>query len=153
MRDADRHGAALGQVLELTVLLSDDMDRALVRMGLTTARTRLLWELHHRGPSTQRDLAEALEVTPRNVTGLVDALVDTGFVTRQAHPTDRRATLVDVTERGARTARDLVTGRAQLAELLFSDMPDRQFDGLVDGLGALLTRLREELASAEGQQR
>ncbi len=40
---------------------------------------------------TQRALADALQVTPRNVTGLVDALADSGFVERAPHPTDRRA--------------------------------------------------------------
>jgi hypothetical protein len=38
-------------------------------------------------------------VSPRNVTGLVDGLAESGFVTREPHPTDRRATLVALTER------------------------------------------------------
>lgn len=152
MRDAKRHGAALGQVLELAVLMNDDMTRSLARDGLTVSRAHLLWELHHRGPSTQRFLAGVLGVSPRNITGLVDALVATGFVTREAHPTDRRARLVTFTELGARTAKELEEGREQLAELLFSGMSDRQFDGLVAGLGAVLARLREELSAAKRER-
>ena len=146
MRTAEQHGTALGQVLELAVLMNEDMTRSLARDGLTVARAHLLWELHHRGPSTQRVLAEALDVSPRNITGLVDALVATGFVTRQPHPTDRRATLVSFTERGARTAKELDAGRDQLAELLFAQMSDTQFDGLARGLGVVLARLKEELS-------
>ena len=104
MRTDDQRAAALGQVLELALLVNDDMNRSLGRDGLTPSRAHLLWELHGRGPSTQSVLAEALGVSPRNVTGLVDGLVATGFVTREPHPTDRRATLVSFTDRGARTA-------------------------------------------------
>ncbi len=142
---------ALGLVLELAVLLNDDMTQSLARDGLTVARAHLLWELHRRGPSTQRILAEALGVSPRNITGLVDALVTTGFVTRAPHPKDRRATLVSFTEHGARTARKLDQGREQLAELLFARMSDTQFDGLVEGLRVVLARLQEELSKPKGK--
>lgn len=140
-------------MLELTVLLNDDMARALAQDSLTVARAHLLWELHHRGPSTQRSLAEVLAVSPRNITGLVDGLVSTGFVTRQPHPTDRRATLVTFTAHGARTAQQLETGRDQLARFLFEDMSDRQFAGLVSGLAAVLGRLRAALGQPTGEER
>jgi DNA-binding MarR family transcriptional regulator len=146
MRGVQKHGAALDQVLELAILINDDMTRSLERDGLTPTRAHLLWELHRRGPSTQRALAEALDVSPRNITGLVDALVATGFVTREPHPTDRRATLVSFTEHGARTAKALDVGREQLAELLFAGMSDEQFDGFVTGLGAMLATIRDELS-------
>ena len=153
MRTPDSHGAALEQLLELTVLLNDDMTRSLERDGLTVSRAHLLWELHHRGPSTQRVLAQALSVSPRNITGLVDGLVATGFVTRQPHPTDRRATLVTFTERGARAARQLEDGRGQFAELLFAGLTDKQLAGLVDGMATVLTRLREALGQPAGKRR
>ncbi len=153
MRTPDWHGAALEQLLELTVLLNDDMTRSLERDGLTVSRAHLLWELHHRGQSTQRVLAQALSVSPRNITGLVDGLVATGFVTRQPHPTDRRATLVTCTEHGARTARQLEDGRGQFAELLFAGLTDEQLAGLVDGMATVLTRLREALGQPSGKRR
>jgi DNA-binding MarR family transcriptional regulator len=153
MREAADHGTALDRVLEVTVLLGEDMAQALARDGLTGPRAHLLWELHRRGPSTQQTLATALGVTPRNVTGLVDGLVATGFVTREAHPTDRRATLVTFTEHGARIADGFVQGRAALAELLFAGMPDRVFAGLVEGLDIVLDRLRDALAEAGEERR
>ena len=103
--------------------------------------TRLL---HHQGPQTQRRLAEAMKVTPRNVTGLVDALVDTGFVERGPHPTDRRATLVSLTERGTKTMAAMDREHQALAALLFDDMPDRA--AFECGLDHLLGRLRDATA-------
>src|SRR6516225_5538524 len=122
---------ALDQLLQVVVLLNDDMTEALERLGLTPSRARLVWLLHHEGPTNQRTLADALKVTPRNVTGLVDALVDTGFVTRQPHPADRRATLVSLTEHGASVLANMDKDHQELAELLFGGMSGRRFDSFV----------------------
>jgi len=140
---AERNQTALDRVLELTVLLGDDMTRGLAALGLTGPRAQLLFELAGRGPSTQRALAEALRTTPRNVTGLVDGLVAGGFVVRQPHPHDRRATQVTFTDQGAQVAEGLVSGRVQLAEELFGAMPAPVLDGLVAGLDAVLERLKQ----------
>lgn len=141
---------ALDRVLELVVLLNEDMTSSLGRDGLTPSRAHLLWELRSRGPSTQRVLAEALRVSARNITGLVDGLVATGFVTRGAHPTDRRATLVSFTERGAAITAHMADGQQELAALLFADMAPERLDCLVEGLSEVLERLRSRLAEDHG---
>lgn len=142
MRTARDHVAALDRVLELAVLVNADMSHTLAERGLTESRAHLLWELGQRGPSTQRQLADALRVSPRNITGLVDALVATGFVTREPHPTDRRATLVRFTDRGTEVAGRLQRDQQEFARLLFEDMPAKQLEGLLVGLDAVLDRLR-----------
>jgi DNA-binding MarR family transcriptional regulator len=147
--------AALDRVLELVVLLGDDMARSLARDGLTVSRAHLVWELRRRGPVTQRELAGALAVTARTITGLVDGLAATGFVTREPHPTDRRAILVTLTEHGTRTAAALERGQHELAGLLFAGMPDARFDHFVAGLDEILNRLRGHGLAAErpGEER
>jgi DNA-binding MarR family transcriptional regulator len=131
--DMERQVDGLGQILLLTVLLNQDMTEGLARIGLTGSRTRLLWELRHRGPSTQRALADALDVSARTITGLVDGLVATGFVTREPHPSDRRATLVTFTEDGTRTVGELERGQRELAGLLFDGMSELAYTLREDG--------------------
>jgi len=80
----------LDRVLELVVLLNDDMTQAIEALDLTPSRLHLLWELGQRGPVTQRVLGEALKVTPRAITGLVDALVGGGLVSRTRPTGERR---------------------------------------------------------------
>lgn len=142
----DRWEAALDRVLELTVLLSQDMTASLAQMGLTPARVHLLWELRSQTPCTQRALASALNVTPRAITALVDGLVETGFVTREPCPTDRRATLVTLTEQGRTTTRALADEHRELARQLFAGLPDDTFDQFDAGLNHLVDRLRTLLA-------
>jgi DNA-binding MarR family transcriptional regulator len=79
--------------------------------------------------------------------------VDTGFVTREPHPTDRRATLVTFTGRGRVTAQSLVDGHRRLARQLFADLPPDVFDGFDAGLFHVLTRFRAVLAEKESQTR
>lgn len=46
------------------------------------------------------DLANAISVTKRNVTTLIDGMERDGLVARLAHPTDRRVKLLALTEAG-----------------------------------------------------
>jgi DNA-binding MarR family transcriptional regulator len=68
------------------------------------ARMRLLGALHCKGPQIMSDLGGELGVTARQVTNLVDALEQEGLVRRVAHPTDRRATVIEATAQGAEQA-------------------------------------------------
>lgn len=138
-----RWEATLDRILELTVVLGRDMDEELERMGLTGSRAHLVWELAHRGPCKQQVLAKALGVTPRTITALVDGLVATGFVTREPHPTDRRATQVTLTAQGQTAARALIDGHRELATQLFAEVPPDRLGCFDEVLVGLLARLRE----------
>src|SRR5690349_8214351 len=65
--------------------------------GVSDARLQLIRSLSCGGPRIMSDLSDALDVTPRNVTALVDGLEGEGLVRRKAHPTDRRKTLIELT--------------------------------------------------------
>jgi DNA-binding MarR family transcriptional regulator len=147
-RGAERTGV-LDRVLHLATLVQADMARFQEETGLTAARTHLLWVLGAAGPSTQAALAAALDVSPRNVTGLVDGLVASGHVTREAHPTDRRAALVTPTAAGEAAVAELVRSHAELADQLFGGVAPRDlavFARVLDDVTATFARLVEEAA-------
>jgi DNA-binding MarR family transcriptional regulator len=133
---------ALEQVFELAVLLGDAMQRGLAERGLTLARAELLWRLRERGPRTQRELSEDLRCTPRNVTGLVDALELGGLVERRPHPRDRRATLVTLTGAGSKLAATMDTGYQAAARDLFDDFDESELRAFVAGMDRVLKRMR-----------
>ena len=139
---ADTLTAALDKVLHLSTLVATDLARFERESGLTVPRIHLLWALGITGPSTQQALAKGLDVTPRNVTGLVDGLVASGHVMREPHPTDRRATLVTPTELGRRTIQELQDSHADLAKQLFGRVPARR-------LAAFVATLDETIATFE----
>jgi DNA-binding MarR family transcriptional regulator len=110
--------------------------------GVTYARMRLLGALHCHGPQIMTSISDELGVTRRNVTALVDALEEEGLVRRKPHPTDRRATVIEMTAQGARTMdRQYDEHRAEVAEL-FSDLSEEDRRELVRLLGSLRQALQ-----------
>lgn len=148
----DSRNQAFYQLHEVTALLSEDMRVSMARENLTPARANLLWLLAAE-PSNQRALAEAMGVSARNVTGLVDGLVASGHVERTAHPTDRRAHLVALTSLGRQAVATMVDGEAEAVDLLFSGLDDGRVADLVASLDVVLAALREHAIRAEpGEQ-
>jgi DNA-binding MarR family transcriptional regulator len=135
-------GAAFARMFELGVLLTEAMDHGLGEQGLTRSRAEVIWRLHHLGPVTQRVLSDALRCTPRNVTGLVDALGASGHVARRPHPTDRRATLVTLTRRGRATAVAWQRAYQELAARALADLDAADIANLTAALDRVLERLR-----------
>ncbi len=84
---------------------------------------------------------------PRNVTSLVDALEENGLVARRPHPTDRRATLVELTGSGAAATTGWQAGYRELAALLISDLDASELSSFVAVLVRVLERLRGAAAA------
>lgn len=142
----------LDRLLQIADLFQKDMTRSFAGTGLTQARVQLLWVLQHAGPSTQQTLATLCGVTPRNITGLVDALEQSGHVRRSVHPSDRRAVLVELTDEGAARMATMKREHSRLdAELLGAvDPADRA--AVERGIAAIAAHLEALVRTAsEGQ--
>ena len=111
---------------------------------MTYARMRLLGTLHCGGPQIMTSISDELGVTRRNVTALVDALEEEGLVRRKPHPTDRRATVIEMTTQGERMMERIYDEhRAAVAEL-FAGLGEEDREELSRMLGALREALRRE---------
>jgi DNA-binding MarR family transcriptional regulator len=84
--------------------------------GLSAPRMRLLLALKDAAPLRMGDLAASLGISARTVTTLVDALESEGMIARQPHPTDRRATLLDLTPAGRASIDEIGRAQRDLAE-------------------------------------
>ena len=67
---------------------------------LPYSNVRVLEMLEAQGPTIMREIANSLGMTARNMTAIIDSLEETGLVRRTAHPQDRRATVVELTDDG-----------------------------------------------------
>ena len=138
---------ALSQLLLVTTLMSADMQRGLAERGLTQTRAQVLWVLGNAERITQRELAAELKVTPRNVTTLIDALEETGFVRRTAHPTDRRAAVIVLTPKGQKSVARLQSEMTEFAKMLFGNLCEsdvKTFQRILHDVGTKLTELAKE---------
>lgn len=110
--------------------------------GVSYARMRLLGALHCGGPKIMSGISDELGVTRRNITALVDALEEEGFVRRLPHPTDRRATVIELTEEGGRRMETLYDEHRKAVAELFAGLSDEERGELVRLLGLLRGRLQ-----------
>ncbi|MFE5741678.1 MarR family winged helix-turn-helix transcriptional regulator [Streptomyces celluloflavus] len=113
-------------------------------IAVTPAQSRVLRIVDHCGdtPPRMTDLAARLEVVPRAVTTLVDALEANGAVRRVPDPASRRVVRIALTDTGRSTLRALRSARRAAAEDILAPLTAAQraelgglLSTLVDGPG------------------
>src|SRR5688572_12025346 len=127
----------LDRLLEVSEMFQRDMAIAFAGTSLTPSRVRVLWELAASGPSSQHALATRLEVSPRNITGLVDALEAGGYVARSPHPTDRRSIIVSLGASADEMMRTMQQEHAALSADLLGAVAPADREALVRGIDAI----------------
>jgi DNA-binding MarR family transcriptional regulator len=80
--------------------LREKSAETLAPWDITPAHLRALRTLARHQTMRLSELSDRLQIAPRTATEVVDALQARGLVRRRADPADRRAILVEVTERG-----------------------------------------------------
>ena len=139
----------LDKLLTIVELFQRDMARAFEGTPLTQARAGVLWILQTRGASTQQAVAQALGVSARNVSTLVDVLEATGYVRRTPHPADRRAVLVELTPIAANVMDKMQREHAELSDALLNAVSPSDVPALERGINAIIGRFTELAATAE----
>lgn len=86
-------GPYFAAVRELGAAMDRFEEAAARALGIARSDLRALNLLEH-GPVGAREIAQHLRLTSGSVTGVVDRLVDAGYVSREADPDDRRRILV-----------------------------------------------------------
>jgi DNA-binding MarR family transcriptional regulator len=97
----------------------------------------LLVLLGHLGPRRAQSLADLYELDKGVVSRYVQQLTDLGLVTRTADPTDRRATLLELSEEGRRRLEEsLARRRTEVADTLLADWSPQRVRRLAHELAA-----------------
>lgn len=103
---------------------------------ITQAQSRLMQRLDPRGMRLT-DLAEQARVTKQTAGALVDQLERAGYVLREPDPTDARARLVTLSEKGLAVCRAAAAEVAKVEAEWRVFLGNRRFGQLRDALVAL----------------
>jgi DNA-binding MarR family transcriptional regulator len=136
LSDSDARTVLVAQTARFTASFLRWMETQTID-GMSYPRLRLLQALHRGGPAIMRDLGTQLGATPRNMTAMVDALEDAHLVVRRPHPTDRRATLIELSPDGVREAQQELGPRLDAMAEIFAGLSpaERQhFSGVMSKL-------------------
>jgi DNA-binding MarR family transcriptional regulator len=106
--------------------------------GLTLMQLRSLFLIVSKGSTNFRGLAEALNVTPANVTGIVDRLEEQGLVSRTQNPEDRRETTLQATDKGKAFVSNLKEAGMKEMTRILALLSVRELSALTQGLSAFI---------------
>ena len=129
----------------MTMLKCASSERVL-RLGVSMAQLHILYTLQRSGEMTMSRLAEVLNVSLSNATGLIDRIEERGFVERSRVPEDRRIVKIRVTPEGSRMLDELDALSDELLRSVLGRIAPSKLSGVADAAAAL----RDALAVATG---
>jgi DNA-binding MarR family transcriptional regulator len=106
--------------------------------GLTITQLRSLFLIVNRGSTNFKKLADALKVTPSNVTGIVDRLEEQDLVSRTQNPEDRREMTLQATDKGKALVFSLRETEIEQMTRILSLLSLEELTSLVEGLSAFV---------------
>lgn len=135
------------RMLACTNLISTELRRKLrSEFSVTLPQFDVLAQLQ-REPTGLKlgELSRRMMVTKGNLTGLVDTLVEAGFVTREAVPGDRRAQNVRMTKAGATLFQHMAAAHESWLAELFSNLEEGALKSLIVALDQVKQSVRQRV--------
>ena len=121
-----------------------------MKLGLTMMQLKSLFFIVETDNASSKKLAEILEVTLANVTGIIDRLTEQDLVVRAINPEDRRVVFLQPTEKGRRLIAALEEDASEHMGKILSSMSREDLQHLYTGFAAFLAVI-EQLAHEEKQ--
>lgn len=129
-------------LLALNVSVLEQLEK---RIGL--APLRALQALDRLGPSLVTALGADLDLLPSTASRLSDRLAEAGYITRRVSPTNRRATLLELTDAGHAVLDELVALRVGAFGEVVRHMSEPDRAALIRGTRAFTEAYRNQSAS------
>ena len=92
----------------IVTVIYHDSRQMIKQFGITGPQSTVIKCIYvSKKPLSSADLSRSLNVTPANITGIIDRLEERGLVKRTKNLGDRRITLIELTEKGREYAESL----------------------------------------------
>src|SRR2546425_9164053 len=108
--------------------------------------------LLHKGPQPVNEIGRRVELTSGAITTAVDRLESRGLVTREAHPSDRRARIVRLTAVGEEHAARIFAGHKAVMDLAAARLSKTERATLIELLKKFGTSAGARAASRRSEE-
>ena len=142
----DPYAAIIADFRASMTMLKCASSERVIRLGLSMAQLHILYTLQRNGQMTMSRLAEVLNVSLSNATGLIDRIEERGFVERTRVAEDRRVVLIRVTPEGEQMLEEIDALSDELLRSVLSRIDRPKLVGVRQAAAAL----RDALADATG---
>ena len=117
-------------------------------VDLSVSEAHALTELRRTGGLSQSELVSFLNLEKSSVSRLVLGLEKRGWLSKSAHPTDRRARLLTLTKSGEQKAAQVAEARSAKFATLTNALPENRRAAVLAALNTLTEALRETETAA-----
>ena len=111
--------------------------------GLSMPQFGILMQLHYRQNCGVSDLSERFDITNAAASQLVDKLVQSGLIQREEDPHDRRAKLLNLTEKGRQLIQQGLEERYRWVNQLAGKLTPEERDKVNEALEIMTQAARE----------
>ena len=105
--------------------------------GLSMSQFSILMQLHHKGPCGLSEIGERFDISAAAASQLVDKLVQAGYLERTEDPTDRRAKLLALSDKGKELINQGTEERHRWMDDLTSKLSTEEQAKVVEALNIL----------------
>lgn len=133
---------------EISKLFSDRMRQRTEAMGMADGWRRVLFHLAHNDQLTQLELAKRTHLSTPAVSVTLQKMESEGLVERRSDPTDQRAILVNLTEKGREADRKVIGAIHQTEDELLCNITPEEFEQI----RPVLEKMYRNLAEKEDQK-
>ena len=119
----------------------------MVKAGISMTHLHILWVLEHHGDLTMSRLAEMLDVSFSNATGLIDRMEERGLVERVRVPDDRRVVIVRASADGARIRDEIEALKQDRMRAILGRLGPDQLTRVLAALGDLQGAVVDEIGT------
>jgi len=119
----------------------------MVKAGISMTHLHILWVLEHHGDVTMTRLAELLDVSLSNATGLIDRMAERGLVDRDRVENDRRVVIVRASAEGARIRDEIEALKQDRMRSILGRLEPAQLGRVLAALSDLRGAVIEEIGT------
>ena len=119
----------------------------MVKAGISMTHLHILWVLEHHGELPMSRLADLLDVSLSNATGLVDRMAERGLVERVRVPDDRRVVIVRASAEGARIRDEIEALKQDRMRAILGRLQPDQLTRVLVALGDLRGAVVDEIGT------
>ena len=119
----------------------------MVKAGISMTHLHILWVLEHHGDLTMTRLADLLDVSLSNATGLIDRMAERGLVDRVRVPTDRRIVIVRASQEGARIRDEIEALKQDRMRSILSRLQPAELERIHAAISDLREAVIEEIGT------
>lgn len=117
----------------------------LVKAGVSMTHMHVMWLLQHHGDLPMSRMAELLDVSFSNATGIVDRMEERGLVERVRVPDDRRVVLVRMAPHGFDALEEVEAIKQDRLQAILGQLDQAQLSRIASALDDLRTAVVAEL--------